>query len=199
MLTILYGMINIDIILTILGGVIFCLSILVIKKRILKFLKTESLRINLNQDSIMNYTNETLKDVIDFQSVPVEEYQDKYYSMRHIQNLFPELSEEIIYGAINSANEVIKSPSDKAKYINVLSSKILNDKSSKSLKGIIDLQSVPIKEYQDKYYIKKKLLESFPELSDEIIYDAINFANKVINLPRKKVEYINVLNIKMFN
>jgi len=70
---------------------------------------------------------------------------------------------------------------------------------AKFIKLIIDEKYVYVEEYQDKYYFKKQIQELFPELSDEIIYKAINFANKVVKTPRKKNEYINALSSKMFS
>ena len=69
----------------------------------------------------------------------------------------------------------------------------------KVLDEVIDQKYICVEEYQDKYYFKKQIQELFPELSDEIIYNAINFANKVIKAPRKKIEYINALSVKMFS
>jgi hypothetical protein len=72
-------------------------------------------------------------------------------------------------------------------------------KAIKILKQSIDEKYVYIEEYQDKYYLKKQIQELFPELSDEIIYNAINFANNVVKAPRNKTEYINALSSKMLN
>ena len=69
----------------------------------------------------------------------------------------------------------------------------------KELDRTIDQKYVRVEEYQDKYYFKKQIQELFPELSDEIIYNAINFANKVVKAPREKIEYINALSSKMFS
>ena len=63
----------------------------------------------------------------------------------------------------------------------------------------IDQKYVRVEEYQDKYYFKKQIQELFPELSDDIIYNAINFANNVVKAPRKKIKYINVLSSKILN
>ena len=63
----------------------------------------------------------------------------------------------------------------------------------------IDQKYVRVEEYQDKYYFKKQIQELFPELSDEIVYNAINFANNVVKAPRKKNEYINALISKISN
>jgi hypothetical protein len=63
----------------------------------------------------------------------------------------------------------------------------------------IDQKYVRVEEYQDKYYFKKQIQEVFPELPDEIIYNAINFANKVVKAPRKKIKYINALCTKMLS
>ena len=65
-----------------------------------------------------------LSEVINFESVPVEEYQDKYYFLKRIKSIFPELSDEKIFGAIEFANTEVKFPGKKKKYINALSFKM---------------------------------------------------------------------------
>ena len=63
----------------------------------------------------------------------------------------------------------------------------------------MDQKYVRVEEYQDKYYLKKQIQELIPELSDEVIYNTINFANSAVKAPRKKNEYINALISKIFN
>ena len=50
-----------------------------------------------------------------------EEYQDKYYFAKSLKSLYPDLSEDNIYESINSANEIIKKPRRKDKYVDILS------------------------------------------------------------------------------
>ncbi len=62
---------------------------------------------------------ETLQDYF-----PVEEYQDKYYFLKKLKSIFPELSENKIADAIDYANKNVKSSGTKKKYLNALSSKM---------------------------------------------------------------------------
>jgi hypothetical protein len=48
-------------------------------------------------------------------------------------------------------------------------------------------------EYQNKFYLKKKIQEILPEKSDEEVYDAIDYANVRLKAPRDKAEYISIL------
>ena len=68
----------------------------------------------------------------------------------------------------------------------------------KKLSEATVFELVPVKEYQDKYYFLKKIKSIFPELSDEKIAGAIEFANKKASFPGKKKKYINALSFKMF-
>lgn len=65
-----------------------------------------------------------LSDSITFEVFPVEEYQDKYYLLKKIKNIFPELPEQKITEAINFANSEVKSSGNKKKFINALSVKM---------------------------------------------------------------------------
>ena len=70
------------------------------------------------------FARKKLNEVTENERVPVEEYQDKYYFLKKIKNLFPELSDEKIAGAIEFANEKVKFQQKKKKYINALSFKM---------------------------------------------------------------------------
>ena len=48
-------------------------------------------------------------------------------------------------------------------------------------------------EYQDKFYLMKRIKEFLPGMSDINIYGAIDHANSTVIVPRKKSDYINVL------
>ena len=48
-------------------------------------------------------------------------------------------------------------------------------------------------EYQDKFYLMKRIKEFLPGMSDISIYGAIDHANSTVIAPRKKSDYINVL------
>ena len=65
-----------------------------------------------------------LNDITNFENFPVEEYQDKYYFLKRIKSIFPELTDAKILGAIEFANSRAKFPWKKKKYINALSFKM---------------------------------------------------------------------------
>ncbi len=68
----------------------------------------------------------------------------------------------------------------------------------KKLNNLVDLEKVPVEEYQDKYYFLKKIKSIFPELSDVKIVNAINYANNEIKVTGRKKKYINALSFKIF-
>jgi hypothetical protein len=68
----------------------------------------------------------------------------------------------------------------------------------KKLVEVTTFELVPIEEYQDIYYYLKKIKSIFPELSDEKIAGAIDFANKEVKISGKKKYYIDALSFKMF-
>jgi hypothetical protein len=70
------------------------------------------------------FVRKKLIEVADFEPVPVEEYQDKYFFLKKIKSIFPELSDKKIAGAIEFANKAVKFPGKKKKYINALSFKM---------------------------------------------------------------------------
>ncbi len=59
-------------------------------------------------------------------------------------------------------------------------------------KNITD-KYINVDEYQDKYYFKKEVQNIFPDLPDEIIYKAIDKANKLVKPPKKKIDFIKAL------
>lgn len=61
------------------------------------------------------------------------------------------------------------------------------------LEEFIPNKNVNFEEYQDKYYLKKKIQEVIPGKTDEVIYKAIDFANEFVKPPRPRTDFINVL------
>jgi hypothetical protein len=61
------------------------------------------------------------------------------------------------------------------------------------LEEFIPHKNVNFEEYQDKFYLKKKIQEAIPGKTDELIYKAIDFANESVKPPRVRDDYINVL------
>ena len=70
-------------------------------------------------------------------------------------------------------------------------------KTKKALAKLITEKHVNIDEYQDKFYFKKQIQEMFPDLREDIIINAINYANSVVKFPRRKSEFIDALCKKM--
>ncbi|OGU29502.1 MAG: hypothetical protein A2057_14045 [Ignavibacteria bacterium GWA2_35_9] len=63
---------------------------------------------------------------------------------------------------------------------------------------IVTWEFLPIEEYQDKYYFLKKIKGIFPDLSDEKIISAIEYANRQTKSSVRKKKYVNALSLKMF-
>ena len=68
----------------------------------------------------------------------------------------------------------------------------------KIIYDIVTLEFLPIEEYQDKYYFTKKIKGFFPDLPDNKIISAIEYANGQSGLFLRKKKYVNALSLKMF-
>jgi hypothetical protein len=68
----------------------------------------------------------------------------------------------------------------------------------KIISNIVTWEFLPIEEYQDKYYFIKKIKGFFPDLSDDKIISAIEYANRQSGLFLRKKKYVNALSLKMF-
>lgn len=68
----------------------------------------------------------------------------------------------------------------------------------KIIYDIITWEFLPIEEYQDKYYFIKKIKVFFPDLTDDKIISAIEYANRQSGLFLRKKKYVNALSLKMF-
>jgi len=69
---------------------------------------------------------------------------------------------------------------------------VKNKKIKKELEEYIDENVANYKEYQNKYFLKKKIKELLPHKSDDFIYRAIENVNSKIKTSKKK-EYIVLL------
>lgn len=66
---------------------------------------------------------------------------------------------------------------------------IIQDK----LEYFIPNKFVNFDEYQDMFYLRKRIQEILPDKPDEVVYGAIEFANAKLKPPRKRLDYINIL------
>ena len=64
---------------------------------------------------------------------------------------------------------------------------------NKELEEYIGDNVVIYEEYQNKYFLKKKIKEILPHKSDDFIYRAIEHANRNIKSPKKRKEFIKLL------
>jgi hypothetical protein len=69
----------------------------------------------------------------------------------------------------------------------------------KSLRNILGGYYVYSEEYQDKYYLIKDIKEHIPQLDENSIVNAINYANVVVAPPRKIRKFINAFVNKIGN
>ena len=63
----------------------------------------------------------------------------------------------------------------------------------KKLEDFIPEKFVNFREYQDKFYLKKRIQEILPEKTDEIVYSAIEYANSCFAEPARRRNYIRTL------
>jgi hypothetical protein len=73
-----------------------------------------------------SFLKEKINDLLLYDSVALEEYQDKFYFVKNLKNIFPEIPETNIYKAIEFTNENLHPPRKKKEYINLLINKLLN-------------------------------------------------------------------------
>ena len=67
------------------------------------------------------------------------------------------------------------------------------DKLVKELDKYILDRFVNFSEYQNKYFLKKKIQEIMPDITDDKVYNAIEITNKLLKQPSKKKTYISFL------
>jgi hypothetical protein len=73
-----------------------------------------------------SFLKEKINELLLFDSVALEEYQNKFYFVKNLKILFPEIPETTIYKAIDYTNENLQPPRKKKEYINLLINKLLN-------------------------------------------------------------------------
>ncbi len=72
-----------------------------------------------------NNLREQVKELLQ-DSVNVQEYQDKFYFVKNLKTLLPEISEDKIYKAVEITNLSLKPPRKKKEYVDLLIQKLLN-------------------------------------------------------------------------
>ena len=75
----------------------------------------------MKTNNLREQMNELLQD-----SVNVQEYQDKFYFVKNLKILLPEMPEDKIYKAIEITNLSLKPPRKKKEYVDLLIKKLLN-------------------------------------------------------------------------
>jgi hypothetical protein len=75
----------------------------------------------MKTNDLREQVNELLLD-----SVNVQEYQDKFYFVKNLKILLPEMPEDKIYKAIEITNLSLKPPIKKKEYVDLLIKKLLN-------------------------------------------------------------------------
>jgi len=69
----------------------------------------------------------------------------------------------------------------------------------KRLYNIFNRRYVYLEEYQDKYYFMKQVQELFPDLSDEKIYEAIDFTRNMLSTPIRRADFVRLFSIQILN
>ena len=72
-----------------------------------------------------NTLREQVKELLQ-DSVNVQEYQDKFYFVKNLKVLLPEMPEDKIYKAVEITNLSLKPPRKKKEYVDLLIKKLLN-------------------------------------------------------------------------
>jgi len=75
----------------------------------------------MNTNNLREQVKNLLQD-----SVNVQEYQDKFYFVKNLKTLLPEMPEDKIYKAIEITNLSLKPPRKKKEYVDLLIKKLLN-------------------------------------------------------------------------
>lgn len=60
----------------------------------------------------------------------------------------------------------------------------------KVLCGVLRNYYIFSDEYQDKYFLYKEIQIAMPEIKEDKIYEAIDYANRVVKPPRKTKKFI---------
>lgn len=72
-----------------------------------------------------NNLKEQIKELLQ-DSINVQEYQNKFYFVKNLKVLLPEMPEDKIYEAIEITNLSLKPPRKKKEYVDLLIKKLLN-------------------------------------------------------------------------
>ncbi len=84
----------------------------------------------------MNNLKEQIKEILIYDSLNTKEYQDKFYFVKKLRLLLPDVPEDKIYKAVENTNILLQSPINKKKYVDLLTNKLLNFNTGLSKNGI---------------------------------------------------------------
>lgn len=84
----------------------------------------------------MNNLKAQIKEILIYDSVNTKEYQDKFYFVKKLRLLLPDVPEDKIYKAVEHTNLSLQSTINKKKYVDLLTNKLLNFNSGLSKNGI---------------------------------------------------------------
>jgi len=65
-------------------------------------------------------------------------------------------------------------------------------KIQKAINDKITGNEVFSQEFQDKYFLIKKIKRALPEFSDDILFETINICNEKLKSPCKKNDFVNI-------
>lgn len=72
----------------------------------------------------------------------------------------------------------------------ILGKQMEKNELKKALRELLNEGYVFYEEYQDKYCLSKEILEKLPSLDEMKVYEAIDFANGLVCVPRKTGRFI---------
>jgi hypothetical protein len=68
----------------------------------------------------------------------------------------------------------------------------MGSKIRKAINDKLTSKEIYSQEFQDKYFLHKKIKMALPEYSDDILFRTINICNEKIKSPSRKTRFINV-------
>lgn len=66
-----------------------------------------------------------LNKILTTDNVSITEYQDKYYFVKSLREVFPEMPEKYFYNALDSTNNRLKAPRVKSNFVRVFATELI--------------------------------------------------------------------------